>query len=87
MNFDATVAGYAVSLQMTREFVEDEIGDNADAQMLDDYFRDNAKGIKKAAWAFAYDHSCRGKTPDDPPGPVPYISVVTAPFDMIRFRE
>lgn len=86
VEFEATVAGHSVKLAMPDTFVEDKIG-GADDPRVQAYFRDRDDGIRTAVWAAAYEHSARGKTPLDPPGPVPYIGSVRKPYDQIRIRD
>lgn len=85
VDFDAVVAGHRVKLRMSEEFVEDEIKSD-DESHVRQYFVDHAGDLEDAAWVYAYNHSTQGKKPDDPPGPVPYRSTVTRPFDKIQVR-
>ena len=85
VNFDATVAGYSIQLQMPRAFVDDEIKSTGVAQVAK-YFVEHADQIKMVAWARAYHHSTQGRKPSDPLGPVPYSVMVRAPYDRIITR-
>ncbi len=86
VDFDAEVAGYTVKLRMPPAFVDDEIK-STDADKVKAYFAARLDDIRTAAWALAYTHSTRGKSPDDAPGPIPYLATLRVPFNHIVLRD
>jgi hypothetical protein len=80
--FDAVNEYGHLALMYSKEWIDDQVGNNADFEAVRKFFLEHQKKIENAAIARVGASSALGK----PLGDLPYSGFATAPFDQLIVR-